>query len=64
LIVYGRHLTQGKYSIEECKAGAFAAGPEEVLDRHDNLTVARAIYRGRVEQYPDRVVLHAMQRLR
>ena len=28
------------------------AGPEEVLDRHDNLTVARAIYRGRVEQYP------------
>ncbi len=33
------------------------AGPEEVLDRHDNLTVARAIYRGRVEQHSQRVVL-------
>jgi hypothetical protein len=26
-------------------------------DRHDNLTVARAIYRGRVQQYPGRMVM-------
>ena len=33
------------------------AGQEEILDRHDNLTVARAIYRGRVAQYPGRLVM-------
>lgn len=31
---------------------AEAPGIEEVVDRHDSLTVARAIYRTRVEQYP------------
>jgi hypothetical protein len=30
---------------------------EEILDRHDNLTVARAIYRGRVAQLPVRLVI-------
>jgi hypothetical protein len=30
---------------------------EEIIDRHDNLTVARAIYRGRVSQYPGRLVM-------
>ena len=32
------------------------AGQEEIVDWHDNLTVARAIYRGRVSQYPGRLV--------
>jgi hypothetical protein len=28
-----------------------------IIDRHDNLTVAQAIYRGRVSQYPGRLVM-------
>jgi hypothetical protein len=35
---------EGKYSIELFKEGGEGAGQDEILDRHDNLTVARAIY--------------------
>ena len=48
--------TEGKYSVELFKDGE-GAGQEEIVDRHDNLTVARAIYRGRVAQYPGRLVM-------
>jgi len=48
---------EGKYSIELCRRGGEGAGIEEVLDRHDSSTVARAIYRGRVEQYPGRLIM-------
>jgi hypothetical protein len=47
----------GKYSVELFKEGGEGAGQEEIIDRHDNLTVARAIYRGRVLQYPGRLVM-------
>jgi hypothetical protein len=47
----------GKYSIELFKLGGEGAGIEEILDRHDNLTIARAIYRGRVAQFPDRLIM-------
>ena len=40
--------TEAKYSVELFKEGGEGAGQEEIIDRHDNLTVARAIYRGRV----------------
>jgi hypothetical protein len=49
-------VSEGKYSVELFKEGAKDAGDEEIVDRHDNLTVARAIYRGRVSQYPGRLV--------
>jgi hypothetical protein len=49
-------VSKGKYSVELFKAGGKGAGQEEIVDRHDNLTVARAIYRGRVSQYPGRLV--------
>jgi hypothetical protein len=49
--------TRGKYSVELFKEGARDAGQEEIVDRHDNLTVARAIYRGRVSQYRSRLVM-------
>ena len=52
-----RHLSEGKYSVELFKEGGEGAGQEEIIDRHDNLTVARAIYRGRVSQYPGRLVM-------
>jgi hypothetical protein len=39
------------------KEGGEGAGQEEIIDRHDNLTVARAIYRGRVSQYPGRLIM-------
>jgi hypothetical protein len=48
---------EGKYSIELFKPGAGGAGLEEIPDRHDNLTIARAIYRGRVAQLPGRLVM-------
>ena len=48
--------TEGKYSVELFKEGGEGVGMEEIVDRHDNLTVARAIYRGRVSQYPGRLV--------
>ena len=40
--------TEGKYSVELFKEGGESTGQEEIIDPHDNLTVARAIYRGRV----------------
>jgi hypothetical protein len=49
--------TEGKYSVELFREGGEGAGQEEIIDRHDNLTVARAIYRGRVSQYPGRLVM-------
>ena len=49
--------TEAKYSVELFKEGGEGAGQEEIIDRHDNLTVARAIYRGRVAQYPGRLVM-------
>jgi hypothetical protein len=36
---------EGTHSIELFKPDGEGAGLEEILDRHDNLTVARAIYR-------------------
>jgi hypothetical protein len=49
--------TKGKYSVELFKEGGEGPGQEEIVDQHDNLTVARAIYRGRVSQYPGRLVM-------
>jgi len=50
-------VSKGKYSVELFKEGGEGAGQEEIIDRHDNLTVARAIYRGRVTQYAGRLVM-------
>ena len=47
----------GKYTIELSRRGGEGAVIEAILDRRDDLSIARAIYRGRVEQYPDRLVL-------
>ena len=46
---------EGGYSVELFKEGGEGAGQEEIIDRHDNLTIARAIYRGRVSQNPGRL---------
>ena len=48
--------SKGKYSVELIKEGGEGTGQEEIVDRHNNLTVARAIYRGRGSQYPGRLV--------
>jgi hypothetical protein len=37
-------VLEGKYSVQLFKEGGEGAGQEEIIDRHDNLTVARAIY--------------------
>jgi len=49
--------SEGKYSVELFRESGEGVGWEEIVDRHDNLTVARAIYRGRVSQYPGRLVM-------
>ena len=43
--------------VELFKEGGEGAGQEEIVDRHDNLTVARAIFFSRVAQYPGRLVM-------
>ena len=43
----------GKYSVKLFRPGGEGAGREQILDAHNDLSIARAIYRGRVEQYPD-----------
>jgi hypothetical protein len=53
---WNRTVSKGKYSVELYKEGPGNPGQEEIVDWHDNLTVARAIYRGRVTQYPGRLV--------
>jgi hypothetical protein len=57
----GHHMlaevNEGKYSIELFRMGGEGKGPERVLDRDDNLSIARAVYRGRVEQYPGRLIM-------
>ena len=50
-------VPEGKYTIELFKKGGEGAGLEEILDQHDDLTIARAIYRGRAEQYPGRLIM-------
>jgi hypothetical protein len=55
-----RHVTPSATTLERravFKEGGEGAGQEEIIDRHDNLTVARAIYQGRVSQYPGRLVM-------
>jgi hypothetical protein len=44
-----------KYSIELFKRGDESI--EEILARHDDLTMAWAIYRGFVKQYPGRLIM-------
>jgi hypothetical protein len=49
---------EGEYSIELFKPDGEGASLEEILGgRHDNLTVALAIYRGRVAQLPGQLVM-------
>jgi hypothetical protein len=47
----------GKYTIELCRRGGFAAGVEEIIASDDILTTARALYREAVANNPGRVVL-------
>jgi hypothetical protein len=49
--------SEGKYSVELFKKGGECAGQKEIVDRHHNLAVARAIYLGRVAQYPGRLIM-------
>jgi hypothetical protein len=49
-------MTGGQYTIELCHDGP-GADIEEILDRHDNLMIARMIYRKLVAQYPGRLVM-------
>jgi hypothetical protein len=47
----------GRYSIELCRAGGFAAGVEDVITSDDQLIQARSLYWHFVAVNPGRVVL-------
>ena len=47
----------GRYSIELCRTGGFAAGVEDVITSDDNLTQANELYWHFVAVNPGRVVL-------
>ena len=47
----------GRYSIELCRTGCFAAGVEDVITSDDNLTQANELYWHFVAVNPGRVVL-------
>jgi hypothetical protein len=49
-------MTRGQYTIELCHEGP-GAGIEEILDRHDDLMIARMIYRKLAGQYRGRLVM-------
>jgi hypothetical protein len=49
-------FTAGLFHVERDPRGE-GADLEEILDRQDNLTIARAIYRGRVSQYPGLLIM-------
>ena len=63
--VSARHCPQGYFrqkSFVTASAPARATDGcferlEAILDRHDDLTIARAIYRERVEQFPGRLIM-------
>ena len=48
---------EGRYSIELCRTGGFAAGVEDVITSDDNLTQANELYWHFVAVNPGRVVL-------
>jgi len=48
---------EGKFTIELFRERGEGAGLEKVLASHDNLTVARAIYRGAVQTHKGRLVM-------
>jgi hypothetical protein len=48
---------EGKYAIELFCEGGEGAGVETVLDRHDDLATARAIYRWHTLNNPGRLVM-------
>jgi hypothetical protein len=52
-----RHRERRRVLRRVVQSGRPQGGHEEIIDRHDNLTVAHAIYRGRVAQYPGRLVM-------
>jgi len=44
----------GKYSIELFREGGEGAGVEQVLNRYDNLSIARAVFKAKIEEYSGR----------
>lgn len=51
------NVAEGKYSIELFRPDSEGGGIETVLDCHDSLKMARAIYRGMMKQYPGRLIM-------
>ena len=53
-------MAQGRYWIALFKKGGESTGVEHELARHDELDLARSIYRQMIANYPARLV-HAMR---
>ena len=47
----------GKYSIELFRKGGEDAGVEQVLNRYENLSIARAVFKAKIGEYPGRLIM-------
>jgi len=50
-------MIEGKYSVELITGYGEGGGLREVLYRHNNLALARALYKGCVERYSGQVIV-------
>jgi hypothetical protein len=48
---------QGKYTIELFRSGGEGAGVDQILMGHDDLTIARKLYKQMVRKYRGRLVM-------
>jgi len=47
----------GRYSIELFREGGEGAGMERVLCRYENLSIASALFKEKINEYPERLVM-------
>jgi hypothetical protein len=52
-----REAIEGKYSVELVTSNGEGDCRREVLYRHDNLALVRALFKGCVERYSGRVIV-------
>ena len=50
-------FVDSRYSINLFCEGGEGAGIELVLDRYLNLTIARAVFRAKIKEYPGRLIM-------
>ncbi len=50
-------VVDSRYSINLFCEGGEGAGIEQVLDQYLNLTIARAVFKAKIKEYPGRLIM-------